>query len=126
MVGRGVGGTGSIDAIDWRIIELLGANARLPFAEIARQVGLSSPAVHERVGDVRQDERENERRQERTRHAQEPEKGEDTERHDHPPVQVGAEERSQEVDEGQEEDDRGQDRKNRPHEDGQQERPGQE
>jgi Lrp/AsnC family leucine-responsive transcriptional regulator len=50
MVGRGGGGTGSIDAIDRRIIELLGANARLPFAEIARQVGLSSPAVHERVG----------------------------------------------------------------------------
>ena len=38
-----------MDAIDRRLLELLGANGRLSYAELARQVGLSSPAVHERV-----------------------------------------------------------------------------
>jgi Lrp/AsnC family leucine-responsive transcriptional regulator len=39
-----------VDATDRRIVELLTANGRLSFAELARQVGLSGPAVHERVG----------------------------------------------------------------------------
>jgi Lrp/AsnC family leucine-responsive transcriptional regulator len=39
-----------VDAIDRRLLDLLRGNARLSFAELARQVGLSAPAVHERVG----------------------------------------------------------------------------
>jgi Lrp/AsnC family transcriptional regulator, leucine-responsive regulatory protein len=39
-----------VDAIDLQIIDLLRGNARMPYAELARQVGLSPPAVHERVG----------------------------------------------------------------------------
>jgi Lrp/AsnC family transcriptional regulator, leucine-responsive regulatory protein len=39
-----------VDAIDLRLVELLRDNARVSFAELARQVGLSAPAVHERVG----------------------------------------------------------------------------
>ena len=39
-----------MDAIDRRLVELLRTNARLSYAELARQVGLSAPAVHERVG----------------------------------------------------------------------------
>ncbi|BCJ65220.1 Lrp/AsnC family transcriptional regulator [Polymorphospora rubra] len=39
-----------MDAIDLSLVELLRANARLSFAELARQVGLSAPAVHERIG----------------------------------------------------------------------------
>ncbi|HEX2357787.1 MAG TPA: Lrp/AsnC family transcriptional regulator [Micromonosporaceae bacterium] len=39
-----------MDAIDRGIVELLRTNARLSYAELARQVGLSAPAVHERVG----------------------------------------------------------------------------
>jgi Lrp/AsnC family leucine-responsive transcriptional regulator len=39
-----------VDAIDRQLVELLRANARLSYAELARQVGLSAPAVHERVG----------------------------------------------------------------------------
>jgi Lrp/AsnC family leucine-responsive transcriptional regulator len=39
-----------VDPIDRRLIELLRENARLSYAELARQVGLSAPAVHERVG----------------------------------------------------------------------------
>ena len=39
-----------MDAIDHSLIELLRGNARLSYAELARQVGLSAPAVHERVG----------------------------------------------------------------------------
>ena len=40
----------TIDAVDRRLIDLLRANGRASYAELARQVGLSSPAVHERVG----------------------------------------------------------------------------
>ena len=36
--------------MDRHLIELLRANGRASYAELARQVGLSSPAVHERVG----------------------------------------------------------------------------
>ena len=39
-----------MDPIDRRIVELLTANGRLSYAELARQIGLSGPAVHERVG----------------------------------------------------------------------------
>ena len=39
-----------MDHIDRSLIELLRNNARLSYAELARQVGLSAPAVHERVG----------------------------------------------------------------------------
>ena len=39
-----------LDPIDRRIVELLTANGRLSYAELARQIGLSGPAVHERVG----------------------------------------------------------------------------
>ncbi|GAA2607554.1 Lrp/AsnC family transcriptional regulator [Dactylosporangium fulvum] len=39
-----------MDAIDRQLIDLLRENARLPYAELARKVGLSAPAVHERVG----------------------------------------------------------------------------
>ncbi|HZN72378.1 MAG TPA: Lrp/AsnC family transcriptional regulator [Micromonosporaceae bacterium] len=40
----------ALDHIDRRLVELLRGNARLSYAELARQVGLSAPAVHERVG----------------------------------------------------------------------------
>lgn len=39
-----------IDAVDRSLLELLQANGRASYAELARQVGLSAPAVHERVG----------------------------------------------------------------------------
>src|SRR4051794_15013674 len=39
-----------IDAVDRQLIDLLRANGRASYAELARQVGLSSPAIHERVG----------------------------------------------------------------------------
>ncbi|MGH3682675.1 MAG: Lrp/AsnC family transcriptional regulator [Natronosporangium sp.] len=39
-----------MDATDLQIVDLLRGNARLPYAELARQVGLSAPSVHERVG----------------------------------------------------------------------------
>jgi Lrp/AsnC family transcriptional regulator, leucine-responsive regulatory protein len=39
-----------VDAIDRQLIDLLCENARTPYAELARKVGLSAPAVHERVG----------------------------------------------------------------------------
>lgn len=39
-----------VDAIDLSLVELLRSNARLSYAELARQVGLSAPAVHDRVG----------------------------------------------------------------------------
>lgn len=38
-----------LDATDLAILSALAANARLPFAEIGRQVGLSQPAMSERV-----------------------------------------------------------------------------
>jgi Lrp/AsnC family leucine-responsive transcriptional regulator len=39
-----------IDAVDRQLIDLLRANGRASYAELARAVGLSSPAVHDRVG----------------------------------------------------------------------------
>ena len=38
-----------IDAIDWKIIKELQINARITFAELGRRVGLTTPAVIERV-----------------------------------------------------------------------------
>jgi Lrp/AsnC family transcriptional regulator, leucine-responsive regulatory protein len=38
-----------VDSIDRRLVDLLRENARTPYAELARKVGLSAPAVHERV-----------------------------------------------------------------------------
>lgn len=39
----------SIDEIGWQLLRDLQQNARLPFAELGRRVGLSLPAVAERV-----------------------------------------------------------------------------
>jgi Lrp/AsnC family leucine-responsive transcriptional regulator len=39
-----------MDVVDRAIIDALRANARSTFTELAREVGLSAPAVHERVG----------------------------------------------------------------------------
>jgi Lrp/AsnC family leucine-responsive transcriptional regulator len=38
-----------MDAVDQSILDALRANARATYAELAREVGLSAPAVHERV-----------------------------------------------------------------------------
>jgi len=38
-----------LDAIGWKILESLQHNARLSFAELGRKIGLSTPAVAERV-----------------------------------------------------------------------------
>ena len=40
---------GSIDAKDLKILEALQVNARVPLSELGRSVGLSQPAVSERV-----------------------------------------------------------------------------
>lgn len=39
-----------LDATDRKLLDLLRLNARLSYAELARKIGLSAPAVHERVG----------------------------------------------------------------------------
>lgn len=39
-----------VDGVDRTLIAALRANGRATFAELARRVGLSAPAVHERVG----------------------------------------------------------------------------
>jgi Lrp/AsnC family leucine-responsive transcriptional regulator len=38
-----------LDAIAWKILEALQHNARMSFAELGRKIGLSTPAVAERV-----------------------------------------------------------------------------
>jgi len=38
-----------LDPVDWKLLELLQADARLTFAELGRRVSLSAPAVGERV-----------------------------------------------------------------------------
>lgn len=38
-----------VDEIDWKILKELQANARITFAELGRRVGLTTPAVIERV-----------------------------------------------------------------------------
>ena len=42
-------GSKTIDAVDRTLIAALRANARATFADLARDVGLSAPAVHDRV-----------------------------------------------------------------------------
>ena len=49
MAHRTVPNTPHLDPIAWKILEALQHNARMPFAEIGRLVGLSTPAVAERV-----------------------------------------------------------------------------
>lgn len=39
-----------MDSVDHRLIDALRANARATYAELAKLVGLSAPAVHDRVG----------------------------------------------------------------------------
>lgn len=39
-----------MDAVDRALLDALRANARATFAELGREVGLSAPTVHERVG----------------------------------------------------------------------------
>jgi len=39
----------NIDAVNWKVLRLLQQNARLSNTEIAKQVGISSPAVAERI-----------------------------------------------------------------------------
>ncbi len=45
----------SLDTIDWKILEELQEKARIPFAELARRVGLSTPAAAERVHKLEDD-----------------------------------------------------------------------
>src|SRR6266545_2411810 len=40
---------GSIDDVGWRILAALQVNARLSYSELGRQVGLTPPAVAERI-----------------------------------------------------------------------------
>ncbi len=49
MAHRTVPNTLELDAVSWRILEALQHNARQSFAEIGRRIGLSTPAVSERV-----------------------------------------------------------------------------
>ncbi len=49
MAHRTVPNTFELDAISWKILEALQQNARKSFAEIGRLIGLSTPAVAERV-----------------------------------------------------------------------------
>lgn len=39
----------ALDDLHWRLLDLLREDARLPFAELGRRLGLSAPAVAERV-----------------------------------------------------------------------------
>lgn len=39
----------AVDGVDRQLVEALRTNARATYAELAREVGLSAPAVHERV-----------------------------------------------------------------------------
>ena len=48
-VRRAPGSARPLDGFDRRILGLLAADAELSFAELGRQVGLSPPAVHDRV-----------------------------------------------------------------------------
>jgi Lrp/AsnC family leucine-responsive transcriptional regulator len=40
---------GKLDGVDWKLLQALQENARLSFAELGRRIGLSPPAVAERV-----------------------------------------------------------------------------
>src|SRR5919112_1375710 len=45
-----VSNVAKVDAVDRKLLDALRANARATYAELARVVGLSAPAAHERVG----------------------------------------------------------------------------
>jgi Lrp/AsnC family transcriptional regulator, leucine-responsive regulatory protein len=47
--------TGALDSVDRRLIALLAADARTSTSELARQVGMSAPAVRERVARLERD-----------------------------------------------------------------------
>jgi Lrp/AsnC family leucine-responsive transcriptional regulator len=49
MAHRTIPNTLDLDAVSWKILEALQHNARQSFAEIGRQIGLSTPAVAERA-----------------------------------------------------------------------------
>src|SRR5215467_1626706 len=49
MARRTIPTTIELDPVAWKILEALQRNARLTFAELGRQIGLSTPAVAERV-----------------------------------------------------------------------------
>ncbi len=49
MAHRAIPTTLDLDEVSWKILEALQRNARQSFAEIGRQIGLSTPAVAERV-----------------------------------------------------------------------------
>ncbi len=49
MTHRTIPNTLELDSISWRILESLQQNARQSFAELGRKVGLSTPAVAERI-----------------------------------------------------------------------------
>jgi len=44
------GSVGGVASVDRQLLDALRVNARATYAELARLVGLSAPAVHERVG----------------------------------------------------------------------------
>jgi len=44
-----------LDEIDYKILNILQEDGRVPVAEIARQVKLASPSVHERISKLQQD-----------------------------------------------------------------------
>ena len=46
---RRLGSTAGVDSVDRQLLDALRANARATYAELARVVSLSAPAVHERV-----------------------------------------------------------------------------
>jgi Lrp/AsnC family leucine-responsive transcriptional regulator len=49
MVGEALQTESRVDQTDWRLLRELQADARLSFSELARRVGMSTPAVAERV-----------------------------------------------------------------------------
>ena len=38
-----------LDSLDYKILRLISANARVPFLEVARECGVSGAAIHQRV-----------------------------------------------------------------------------
>ena len=38
-----------LDSLDYKILQLISANARVPFLEVARECGVSGAAIHQRV-----------------------------------------------------------------------------
>jgi Lrp/AsnC family leucine-responsive transcriptional regulator len=49
MSTNGSSASGAMDALDWTIVRLLSADARIPWARLGAKVGLSAPAVADRV-----------------------------------------------------------------------------